>query len=164
MSKESGYAAAKCLETGIELAMKNSIQALVTAPISKKALAMAGYKFPGQTEILAKLTNSKHFAMMLLTKNIRVGLVTTHCAISEVASKINEPGFMNANGGDKNIKVILGKRLTHTPHESLIDKSLPDISNLGIELEKEKIENKIILVCFFDYEQRPSRNSVPRSQ
>ena len=44
--------------------------------------------------------------------------------------------------------------------ESLIGKSLPEMNNLGIDLTKFNIENKILLICFFDYEQRPSRNCI----
>jgi len=67
-------------------------------------------------------------------------------------------GSTAAHAGDKDIKVVLGKRSVHEyapPHKSLKDKPLPDISDLGIELKD--IEGKNILLCFFDVEQRPSR-------
>lgn len=70
-------------------------------------------------------------------------------------------GTTAAHAGDKDIKVVLGKRLVHEytpPHKSLKDKPLPDISDLGIELKD--IEGKNILLCFFDMEQRPSRRSI----
>ncbi|MBN1973526.1 MAG: carboxypeptidase regulatory-like domain-containing protein [Sedimentisphaerales bacterium] len=67
-------------------------------------------------------------------------------------------GFTTAHGGDKDIKIVLGQKLVHTPHQSLLGKSLPDISKLGIKLEETK--DKAVLVCFFDYEQRPSRNGI----
>jgi hypothetical protein len=68
-------------------------------------------------------------------------------------------GTTAAHAGDKDIKVVLGKRLVHEytpPRKSLKDKPLPDISDLGIELKD--IEGKNILLCFFDMEQRPSRH------
>jgi len=68
-------------------------------------------------------------------------------------------GFTSAQAGDQNIKIILGQTLVHTPpHQSLIGKSLPDISNLGIK--PENANAKAILICFFDMEQRPSRNCI----
>jgi hypothetical protein len=70
-------------------------------------------------------------------------------------------GTTAAHTGDKNIKVVLGKRLVHeyTPmHKSFKDKPLPDTSDLGIELKD--IEGKNILLCFFDMEQRPSRRCL----
>ncbi len=44
--------------------------------------------------------------------------------------------------------------------ESLLGKSLPEMHDLGIDLIQLNAENKILLICFFDYEQRPSRNSI----
>ena len=90
ISKKAGKAADKCLRKGIELANSNSIQALVTAPVSKKALTLAGNTYPGQTEMIAELTKTNYFAMMLLADEFKVGLVTTHCAISEVSKMINK--------------------------------------------------------------------------
>ena len=90
ISKKAGIAAARCLRQGIDLANNNLIQALVTAPVSKQALTMAGNNYPGQTEMLAELTKTDTFAMMLMANKIRVALVTTHCAISEVAHKIDQ--------------------------------------------------------------------------
>ena len=90
ISQEAGNAAVRCLHHGIKFADKNSIQALVTAPVCKQALILAGFNYPGQTEMLAQLTNTTLFAMMFIADNFRVGLVTTHCAISEVSAKINK--------------------------------------------------------------------------
>jgi 4-hydroxythreonine-4-phosphate dehydrogenase len=59
------------------------VQGIVTAPIDKHALFSGGYDFPGHTEMLAALTNS-HVAMMLASDRLRVVLVTTHIALSEV--------------------------------------------------------------------------------
>jgi peroxiredoxin len=70
-------------------------------------------------------------------------------------------GSTKVYAGDRDIKVVLEKRLVHEhtpPHKSLKDKPLPDISDLGIE--PKDIEGKNILLCFFDYLQRPSRNCV----
>jgi 4-hydroxythreonine-4-phosphate dehydrogenase len=59
-------------------------KAIVTAPVSKKALHRAGVDFPGQTEMLEHLTGSPRVAMMLVSKAMRVGLVTTHVPIKTV--------------------------------------------------------------------------------
>jgi hypothetical protein len=70
-------------------------------------------------------------------------------------------GTTAAHAGDKDIKVILGRRLVHVytpPHKSLKDKPLPDISTLGIE--RKDIEDESIILCFFDMEQRPSRRCI----
>lgn len=67
-------------------------------------------------------------------------------------------GFTKAQAGDQNIKIVLGQTLVHTQHQSLMDKSLPDLSNLRIK--PENTNGKAMLICFFDMEQRPSRNCL----
>ena len=72
---------------------------------------------------------------------------------------------------DFDIKFPLGTRITdettgfgyvqaENEMQLLAGKSLPDLSSFGIELQKKEIENKRILICFFDMEQRPSRNDI----
>ena len=67
-------------------------------------------------------------------------------------------GFVTAHGGDQDLKIVLGQRLVHTPQNPLLGKSIPNISELGIKSEAAK--DKAMLICFFDYEQRPSRNCI----
>ena len=57
---------------------------------------------------------------------------------------------------------ITGTRYVQAENEikSLIGKPIPALTDLGIGLKKEKIENKRMLICLFDYEQRPSRNCI----
>ncbi|MHC4214078.1 MAG: carboxypeptidase-like regulatory domain-containing protein, partial [Planctomycetota bacterium] len=68
-------------------------------------------------------------------------------------------GSLEAEGGDQNVKIILGQKRVHTKHTSLIDKVLPDLKEFGIELSLAAKEENI-LVCFFDFEQRPSRHMM----
>ncbi len=62
--------------------------AIVTAPLSKEALHLAGHPFEGHTELLAHLTGQRDAVMMLAHDNLRVSHVTTHCAIAEVPQRI----------------------------------------------------------------------------
>ena len=57
---------------------------MVTAPINKEALAAAGMEHTGHTEILARLTDTKDFAMLLMGHELRVIHVTTHVALRRV--------------------------------------------------------------------------------
>ena len=57
---------------------------MVTAPISKEALKMAGMNWPGHTEMIAELTGTKDYAMMLVGGPLRVILVTIHTALRNV--------------------------------------------------------------------------------
>jgi 4-hydroxythreonine-4-phosphate dehydrogenase len=62
----------------------------VTAPASKEALNLAGYNFPGQTEMVTLLSRSQRVAMMLVSDSLRVGLVTIHCAVKDIANGISK--------------------------------------------------------------------------
>ena len=89
-NKQSGKLAMQSIELGIELATLEVTQALVTAPISKEAVNLAGYDIPGHTEFLAEQTDTDEVLMMLVNENLRVALVTAHIPISEVSDAITE--------------------------------------------------------------------------
>lgn len=91
INKHAGYAAFKFLETAIKLAKGKRIDAICTAPLNKEALHKGGYNYPGHTEILAELTNTEHYAMMLSTEKLKVIHVTTHVGLID-AIKMIEPG------------------------------------------------------------------------
>lgn len=79
-----GRAAYEYIERGVTLALAREIDAIVTAPISKEALAAAGLKRSGHTEILADLTGTRAYAMLLMGRELRVIHVTTHVALRRV--------------------------------------------------------------------------------
>lgn len=87
-SKLAARCAAHAIEQGVDMCLIGFTTALVTAPVSKESLNLVGYRYPGQTEMLASLTGSEHVMMMLLSQRMRVGLVTTHLPISRVAKSI----------------------------------------------------------------------------
>ncbi|GAB5409050.1 MAG: 4-hydroxythreonine-4-phosphate dehydrogenase PdxA [Balneolaceae bacterium] len=89
-SKASGMLAMQSIELGIELASIGVTQAIVTAPISKETVNLAGYKIPGHTEFLAEKTDTKEVLMMLVNEGLRVALVTAHVPISEVSGSLSE--------------------------------------------------------------------------
>lgn len=70
-----------------------------------------------------------------------------------------EAGFLEAEGGDQDIEVVLGRRGVHTRLRPLLGKPLPDWKDL-IDLDPQQTQGKPLLVCFFDFQQRPSRNTV----
>jgi len=81
--------AAHWIEQGVELCVDGTLDALVTAPVNKQGLKLAGVNHSGQTEWLAELTRTKKFAMMLAGGRLRVALVTTHLALSKVSKAIS---------------------------------------------------------------------------
>ena len=77
----TGKASAECIEAAVALWREGRIDAICTAPISKKAIALGGYDFPGHTEFLASLTGTKEFAMSFFGGDLRVVLLSTHLAL-----------------------------------------------------------------------------------
>jgi 4-phospho-D-threonate 3-dehydrogenase / 4-phospho-D-erythronate 3-dehydrogenase len=74
---------------GIELAMQGTVDAIVTNPISKEALKMAGIHYPGHTEILADKTGTKDFSMMFACDDVCVAHVTTHVSLRQALTMIS---------------------------------------------------------------------------
>ncbi|MEM3018634.1 MAG: 4-hydroxythreonine-4-phosphate dehydrogenase PdxA, partial [Candidatus Bathyarchaeia archaeon] len=85
-----GKASVEYVTKAVELAMEGKVQAIVTAPISKEAIRMAGLPYTGHTELLAQLAGVKSVAMMLVTDSLRVVHVTTHVPLSQVPARIKK--------------------------------------------------------------------------
>ncbi len=90
VSKAAGKSAGLAIETAVKLCLEGRARAMVTAPVSKEALHLAGYNFPGQTEMVALFSRSQRVAMMLVTKAMRVALVTIHIPVRAVAERISK--------------------------------------------------------------------------
>lgn len=90
ISKTAGKNAGAAIERAVELCVKVQADAMVTAPVSKEALNLAGYNFPGQTEMIALLSRSQRVAMMLVSKSMRVGLVTIHVGIKSIPEHLSK--------------------------------------------------------------------------
>jgi 4-hydroxythreonine-4-phosphate dehydrogenase len=88
VSASAGRAAYEYIERAVALAGQRAIDAIVTAPVNKEALAAAGVRHSGHTEILAELTGTRDFAMLLMGKQLRVIHVTTHVALRRVPDLI----------------------------------------------------------------------------
>ncbi|MDX9787015.1 MAG: 4-hydroxythreonine-4-phosphate dehydrogenase PdxA [Desulfobacterales bacterium] len=86
---ETGRAMVSYIETAVDLAVQGEIAAMVTCPINKKAMAEAGFDFPGHTELLAKRTGTEQVVMMLAGTRLRVVLVTIHTALCRVAAELS---------------------------------------------------------------------------
>ncbi len=87
---DNGRAAAACIRKAVELAVNKQVDAIVTAPISKEALKMAGMNWPGHTEMIAELTGTEDYAMMLAGGPLRVILVTIHTSLRNVPDLITK--------------------------------------------------------------------------
>ena len=88
ISAVGGEWAYRAVKRAAELVQAGEADAIVTAPLSKEALHMAGHHFEGHTELLAHLTGQRDAVMMLAHGPMRVSHVTTHCAIADVPKRI----------------------------------------------------------------------------
>lgn len=87
---QAGDLAYRCIEVATSLALDGEISAIATAPLNKEALHLAGHNYPGHTELLAKLTDTKDYAMVLYTDTLRVIHVTTHIALLKFLETLNQ--------------------------------------------------------------------------
>jgi len=94
LSKRGGAASYESILGALDLIKKGAIDAIVTAPISKAALNLADIHYPGHTELLAAFTQTKRFAMMLASDNLRITLVTTHVPLKDVSSELTIDGIL----------------------------------------------------------------------
>ena len=85
---ENGKAMLSYINEGIELAKRKEIDGIVTSPITKTALKLAGSKFHGHTELFAKATDTTNYNMMFLGKKLKVVLVTIHIPLCDVSKNI----------------------------------------------------------------------------
>ncbi|MBX3437679.1 MAG: 4-hydroxythreonine-4-phosphate dehydrogenase PdxA [Planctomycetaceae bacterium] len=99
LDARAGEAAFQCLATAIDMALAGDVQGIVTAPLSKYALHLAGHDYPGHTEILAERCGVREFAMMLYLPvgdvvrgphGLAVAHTTLHTSIASV------PGLLSA--------------------------------------------------------------------
>lgn len=77
-------------------AQNHRLDAIVTAPISKEAFQLAGFREPGHTELLARLTGTRRYAMMLFGDKIRVVLATRHLPLRKVADALTADAVIEA--------------------------------------------------------------------
>jgi 4-hydroxythreonine-4-phosphate dehydrogenase len=98
IDRVAGLAAAAALETAVRLAEGGTVDAIVTGPLSKRGLHLAGFPVPGQTEFLQELTGAPSVAMMLVHGGFRVGLVTIHEPLKNVPALITRRALIQRIG------------------------------------------------------------------
>ena len=84
----AGELAYRAIAAAVKQTQAGRADAIVTAPISKEALHLAGHHYPGHTELLAELTGGKSPVMMLAHEGFRVSHVTTHIPLDQVPSRV----------------------------------------------------------------------------
>ena len=84
----SGKSAFLSLKKSFELLRKKSADAVVTAPVSKTALNLAGVKYPGQTEMYADWCGVNNFVMTFLSAKFKIGLYSIHIPLKDVSNSL----------------------------------------------------------------------------
>ncbi len=95
VSAACGDAAFSYITHGISLAKSGAVAAVVTGPIHKEALNLAGHHFDGHTEIFARYTDTNNYAMLLASGNLRVIHVTTHVSLRQACDLIRTPRVLD---------------------------------------------------------------------
>ncbi|HEY7510495.1 MAG TPA: 4-hydroxythreonine-4-phosphate dehydrogenase PdxA, partial [Vicinamibacteria bacterium] len=88
-SAEGGRAAAEAVLAAVRGARAGEVDGLVTAPLNKEALAAAGYRWPGHTEMLAEAAGVSDVAMMFVGGDLRVALLTIHRSLRSVPDALS---------------------------------------------------------------------------
>ena len=90
----TGKASAENIEASVRLWREQRIDAICTAPISKKAIRFGGYDFPGHTEFLAALSDTKEFRMSFFADKLRVVLLSTHLSLTDAIDLVKKEGLI----------------------------------------------------------------------
>lgn len=106
----TGKASAENIVAAASLWHKGDIDAICTGPISKTAIALGGYDFPGHTEFLARLTNTDEFAMSFFAGDLRIVLLTTHMSLRDAIAQIKEHKLVDLiRFSNENLSDLLGR-------------------------------------------------------
>ncbi len=109
----TGKASAEYIVKAVELWREGKIDAICTAPISKKAIALGGYNYPGHTEFIAELTDTTDFRMSFFADKLRVVLLSTHLPLIKAIERVKTTALVDLIGfADREIRKLLGRDIT----------------------------------------------------
>ena len=94
-TKMGGVLALESLKAAVKDLKSNKIDVLVTAPINKYNIQSDDFQFPGHTEFLAKEFDAKEVLMLMVSNNLRIGVITGHIPLSEVSAKLTKELILN---------------------------------------------------------------------
>jgi 4-hydroxythreonine-4-phosphate dehydrogenase len=94
VTAQAGKLAMRSVEKAVRLCLSGAADAVVTAPISKKAISLGGYSSPGHTEFIAGLCDSSNFTMMMVADRLRIALVTGHMPVWDVPRHVRKDDIL----------------------------------------------------------------------
>ena len=148
--KNNGEFCFQSLKKACELAISGEIKALVTAPVSKYELHKAGHCFNGQTEVIESFLDKekKHAQMIFIADDLRVMLLTRHCALKDIALSVEDVvfktkilnNFLVDKCNIKSPKIALCGFNPHCGEDGILGREEIEILNPAVEiLKKENI-------------------------
>lgn len=96
IAAEAAKTAVAAIERAVRGCLDGELDAMITAPICKEGLMLAGVPYPGHTEMIAELTGTKRYGMMLMGKGLRVMLATRHLPLRAVAEALTRENVQEA--------------------------------------------------------------------
>ena len=96
ITAEASKTAVAAIERAVRGCLDGELDAMVTAPICKEGLKLAGVKYPGHTEMIAELTRTSRYGMMLMGNGLRVMLATRHLPLRAVADALTRENIQEA--------------------------------------------------------------------
>ena len=88
ISAAAGKAAVEYVFRACDMALAGEVDAVVTAPLNKAAMNLAGFHYGGHTELLAERTGSSRVSMLLVGSKLRVVHVSTHVSLQEAIRRV----------------------------------------------------------------------------
>jgi 4-hydroxythreonine-4-phosphate dehydrogenase len=147
LSAAAGQAAYETIVRAVHDAGGGTVQAIATAPINKKALALAGLPWKGHTDMLAALTNTPDVAMMFYSEKLRVVLATIHIPLSEVPSAITIESLCTTIGLTAramrrfqlpNARIALAGLNPHAGEEGVIGREEENVLSPAVKLSRQE--------------------------
>jgi 4-hydroxythreonine-4-phosphate dehydrogenase len=96
ITAEASRTAVAAIERAVRGCLDGELDAMVTAPICKEGLKLAGIHWPGHTEMIAELTGCTRYGMMLMGKGLRVMIATRHLPLRAVADALTKENVLEA--------------------------------------------------------------------
>ena len=90
VSAAGGKAAVAYVERACDLALAGEVDAIVTAPLNKESINLAGFSYPGHTELLKERTSADRVTMLLVGPNLRVVHVSTHVSLAQAVKLVKK--------------------------------------------------------------------------
>lgn len=146
-SLKGGILMVESIIKAVNLAQKKEIAAMVTCPINKALMNRAGYNFEGHTQLISHLTGTEDYVMMLAGKKLKVTLVTIHCSIKDVPSRLNQDNIFKTisitakslmvDFSIKHPKIAVAALNPHAGEEGLFGREEKDIILPAVEKARD---------------------------